>query len=293
MNRVWKHGTEPPDGPGRVSGASSARLLRSLLTPRPWQRLIGLRAGALVDPASGLLIDGFSDGPPVDLELLGAVAFELMRVSPLIVEATGTGPVPVRPRRVFVESGRSTHMIVTGAFRRTPGAAAGHGGGRRRLEGRRPGRPAARGDPGTEPAPRAARTRTRCPAPDVPAPSARTGGGVRPGDQGAGAPAAAVRGPVVDPAPDDARLRGPPDAVPAPMRTGRLPDRRRAEQARLQELDAAVGWLLERWTAQGPRPAAPRTRAGTRPVPACRHRPRDRRTTRGRAGPDEPPAGTR
>lgn len=123
MNRVWRHGTELPDGPGQVPGASSARLLRSLLAPRPWQRSIGLRAGALVDPASGLVIDGFSDGPPpVDLELLGAVALELMRVSPLIVEATGTGPVPERPRRVFVESGRSSHLIVTGAFdaRREP-----------------------------------------------------------------------------------------------------------------------------------------------------------------------------
>ncbi|MBP2368245.1 hypothetical protein [Pseudonocardia parietis] len=54
---------------------SAARLVRSLLAPRWWQRPIGLRAGALVDPSSGMLIDGFSDGPvAVDLELLGAVA---------------------------------------------------------------------------------------------------------------------------------------------------------------------------------------------------------------------------
>ena len=76
----------------------SARLLRSLLTPPRWQRPIGLRAGAIVDPSSGLLIDGFCDGPlPADLELLAALALDLMRAAPLMAEATGIPTVDEHP----------------------------------------------------------------------------------------------------------------------------------------------------------------------------------------------------
>ncbi|MBP2368535.1 hypothetical protein [Pseudonocardia parietis] len=105
-----------PAGSDREVFGASARLLSTLFAPRWWRRQIGLRAGALVDPSSGMLIDGFYDGPiAVDLELLGAVALDLMRISPQLIEAPEPPAVVEHPRRVLVETGRAGHMVVSHA----------------------------------------------------------------------------------------------------------------------------------------------------------------------------------
>lgn len=68
-----------------------------------------------MDPDSGLLIDAFCEGPePVDLELLGAVAVDIVRSATLLDHAVGGSHV-LRPPRLHVEAEESRHVIVSTA----------------------------------------------------------------------------------------------------------------------------------------------------------------------------------
>lgn len=96
-----------------VRGSDTAQTLRAMLLGGRWPQPRGVRAGALVDPDSGLLIDAFSDGPePVDLELLGAVAADVVRSATLMDHAVGGSHV-LRPSRLHFEAESSRHVIVS------------------------------------------------------------------------------------------------------------------------------------------------------------------------------------
>lgn len=88
----------------RVRSVGLHAALAPVLRSRPWARPVPVVAATLVDPASGLLLDGFTDDPAItDLELLAACHADLANAAAQLADDH---------RGVLVHSAGGRHDIV-------------------------------------------------------------------------------------------------------------------------------------------------------------------------------------